>query len=150
MGGSMTGETQTQETEPRNKPSVLIVDDDPTMRELVGALIAGSGMASKVQKVENGQNALKLVDAGNIFGIVITDKDMKSAMTGIDLAKELNQRNPATKVILISGTLEDTDQPVVLAGQNIQIEAAIPKGIGFNDRLLKTFTRIIESQEKAA
>jgi PAS domain S-box-containing protein len=85
----------------RGTETILIVEDDPTLRMLTVELLEGSGYV--LLQAENGITALEL--ARNYQGtieLVVTDVIMPG-MSGPDMADELHKLQPATKVLYISG-----------------------------------------------
>jgi two-component system, chemotaxis family, chemotaxis protein CheY len=66
---------------------LLIVDDSPSMRQMVAFALASGGYA--VQEAEDGQNALDIA-RGARFDLVVTDVNMPR-MDGIELIRQLRQ-----------------------------------------------------------
>ena len=79
--------------------TILLVDDEPDIREVLQTALADSGFA--VLQAENGEQALKLFEASNPQ-IVITDIKMP-VMDGIELLQRVKRRNPETEVVMITG-----------------------------------------------
>ena len=78
--------------------SILMVDDDPDMRQLVEDALS---TAYNIASVRNGREALTLLAAEN-FDRVITDLIMPE-MDGIELLIVLGKSRPNLKLIAISG-----------------------------------------------
>ncbi len=78
---------------------VLIVDDDSKMRESVRALLEESGC--QVAEARDGKEALKQLER-NAFDLVITDIYMPE-MNGLEMVKQVREKYPRTKLIVISG-----------------------------------------------
>ncbi|MEP6889662.1 MAG: response regulator [Nitrospirota bacterium] len=68
--------------------TALVVDDSPTMRQMVALTLANAGF--KVVEAEHGKDAVNKVAAGPKMDIVITDLNMPE-MDGISLIKELRK-----------------------------------------------------------
>jgi two-component system chemotaxis response regulator CheY len=66
--------------------TALIVDDSPTMRQMVAFTLTQAGF--QVVEAEHGVDAVKKVAAGPKMDIVVTDLNMPE-MDGITLIKEL-------------------------------------------------------------
>jgi DNA-binding NtrC family response regulator len=83
---------------------VLIVDDEPNIRHILGAILRKDGYA--VQSADNGEGALKLLEE-EAFDLIITDLVMPQ-MGGIDLLHEIQQRRPGTSVVIMTayGTIK--------------------------------------------
>src|SRR5215211_3334504 len=82
--------------------SVLVVDDEPTLRRLIGHYLAGAGYA--VTCAENGLVAWQLIQAHE-FDVILTDVRMP-VMTGLELLDKVRAYVSATPIILISGSEE--------------------------------------------
>lgn len=79
--------------------SVLVVDDDAAVRELVAAMLETGGYPVAV--AANGKEALEML-ASNGFEVVITDLVMPE-QEGIETIKLIRRDYPAVKVIAMSG-----------------------------------------------
>ncbi len=91
------------------KKQVLVVDDDPIMREsLVKVLLSKKEM--EVGSAVNGREAREQVKQEQ-FDLVITDVKMPQ-MSGLELLKEIKRISPATSVIVMTayGTVESAVQ----------------------------------------
>lgn len=78
---------------------VLIVDDDPGIRQTISQLVEDLGYASST--APDGPEALELLEAGSYL-CVITDI-MMPKMTGLDLIKKIKARDFSLPVIVITG-----------------------------------------------
>lgn len=79
--------------------SILIVEDNPNMSSLLEEML--EVFDYKSVRAESGQEALNKLDQGE-FAMVITDMKMP-AMNGLELLKNIKEKNPAMPVVLISG-----------------------------------------------
>ena len=68
--------------------TALVVDDSPTMRQMVALTLTNAGFT--VVEAEHGKDAVKKVAAGPKMDIVVTDLNMPE-MDGISLIKELRK-----------------------------------------------------------
>jgi two-component system cell cycle sensor histidine kinase/response regulator CckA len=81
--------------------TILFADDDGQLQTLVSALLARCGYNLIV--ASSGQDALqKAREFGGVIDLLLSDVEMPG-MTGIELAIQLNQERPNTKILLISG-----------------------------------------------
>ncbi|HSP87563.1 MAG TPA: response regulator, partial [Ignavibacteriaceae bacterium] len=87
------------------KDSVLIIDDEEELRNLLSRLISLEGY--KVQTAETGKNGLALMHKED-FSVVVTDVVLPD-INGIELINSFKKINPQTEVIVITvfGTIED-------------------------------------------
>jgi two-component system, cell cycle sensor histidine kinase and response regulator CckA len=88
-------------SETAGKKIVLIVDDEPEIRKLVGAMMARFGYA--VLTADSGEHALALhKNHAGPFDLLITDV-VAPGMSGPMLADRLTALQPGLKVLYISG-----------------------------------------------
>jgi len=85
--------------------TVLIVDDSPTMRRMVGDVLRGAGYA--VVEGVNGEDALQKADGGAVH-LVITDFNMP-VMGGMALVKRLRTRPEFRFTPILVLTTESSD-----------------------------------------
>ena len=94
---------------------ILVVEDDPTCRELVARTLARAGFQTETARDgEEGWSALCIAT----FDLVITDNDMPR-LTGLNLIKRLRAVSVKPPCILISGSLpgpESTLRDIVHPG----------------------------------
>jgi CheY-like chemotaxis protein len=80
--------------------TILVVDDDAEVREVVAEYLADSG--HRVLQAEGGVEALQVLGRTSDIDLVITDVRMPD-ISGIDLAERITRQAPCPRVILISG-----------------------------------------------
>ena len=92
---------------PHGTESVLIVEDDQSVRHLACAVLSANGY--KVHSAANGQDALNVANEhqGPPISLVITDVIMP-LMDGKVMAEWLKITDPSLKVLFTSGYTEDT------------------------------------------
>jgi CheY-like chemotaxis protein len=78
---------------------ILVVDDEPVVRELTVEILRRSGYAP--QGVPTARHALALLDEEQ-FDLVVSDV-MMPEMTGVEFLYELRLRRPGLPVILMTG-----------------------------------------------
>jgi len=82
-----------------DRPRILVVDDDPGVREVVRSMLETEGYIVSI--AENGREALELLKATN-FEVIITDLVMPE-QEGIETIKMIRQDYPDVRVIAMSG-----------------------------------------------
>ncbi|HEY6887193.1 MAG TPA: ATP-binding protein, partial [Solirubrobacter sp.] len=89
--------------------TVLVVDDEPTVRDLVTRVLEHHD--ARVISAANGQDALTaLVEHEDAVDVVLTDIVMPS-MSGIELARRLRSDRPGLPLVYFSGDGGDVDRP---------------------------------------
>ena len=78
---------------------VLVVDDEEVVAAVLGDMLASSG--HHVEVTSSGPEAIGRFEAGR-FDLVLTDLAMPE-MTGWEVARTIKDRNPAVRVVLVSG-----------------------------------------------
>jgi CheY-like chemotaxis protein len=82
--------------------AVLIVDDEPLIRETVAELLSSAGLSTL--EATNAVEALDLLNkSGQAVAVLLTDIRMPGGMNGIDLARIAQRTWPWIKVIVMSG-----------------------------------------------
>lgn len=97
--------------------SLLVIDDSPTMRNLIVMTLKRLGPFNIVQ-AENGQDGLDKLSAES-FDLVLTDIDMP-VMTGLDFIRYARAKMPQLPIIVLSTHGEDTmrDKGLALGANN--------------------------------
>jgi PAS domain S-box-containing protein len=104
--------------EPGKGESVLVVEDEPAVRELACVTLQKRGY--QVLKAANGPQAVEVWERNSAqISLLLTDMVMPSGMNGSELAKILLSRNPQLKVIYTSGYSPEILKKDSLAAQGI-------------------------------
>jgi CheY-like chemotaxis protein len=80
---------------------ILVVEDEPLIRLGVVSTLEDAGFLTA--EAGNADEAIRVIEATNDIGIVITDVDMPGIMDGLKLAHFVRNRWPPIKLIVISG-----------------------------------------------
>ncbi len=93
---------------------VLVVDDDPAVREVTVAFLLADGHT--VETATNGREGLEKFHAGR-FDLIVTDRSMPE-LSGDHLALAIKQRAPSKPIIMLTGF-----------GEFMSVAAEVPKGV---------------------
>ena len=86
---------------PRGSETILVVDDEPLVRDSLGRMLNRLGYT--VLLAADGEEALRIAgEQGHEIALVITDVLMPG-MNGLELARELNRLSSSLKVLFVSG-----------------------------------------------
>lgn len=105
-------------------PSVLLVDDDPTIRAVLARALEQEGFA--VTQAESAEAAQEALEAERLPGVVVTDLQMPGK-SGLELADAVKRRLDAIPVILVTGHAS------TLAARPRTIDALLEKPVAIGD-----------------
>ena len=86
-------------TSPRSGSRILVVDDEPVIRELLSNILAGEGF--KVETADCGETAMRSFQE-HPFKVVVLDIRMPG-MSGFEVLRKLKKENPSVLVVMITG-----------------------------------------------
>jgi CheY-like chemotaxis protein len=79
---------------------VLLVEDNQALADTTEALLVAHG--AQVTRADDALQALRLIETGAAFDVVLSDVMMPGATDGLALARYLRDLRPALPVILIT------------------------------------------------
>jgi DNA-binding NtrC family response regulator len=129
-----------------DKKAILIVEDDPAVRESLCLLLKKKGY--EMLLASNGKEALHLFRR-EVVDLVITDVVMPK-MDGIELLEAVKGLRPETEVIVISaqGTIEKAVQAIKLGAFDFIEKPINPRGISLLvERALEKQTLILQNRD---
>jgi len=104
--------------------TVLVVDDDPAIREWVVRALARSGIHGVA--AAEGREALRLVADGRIRpDVLLTDLEMPR-MGGVELAARIHALRPAIRIVMMSG---DVDRAAAAREHSSIVAAVLDKPV---------------------
>ncbi len=89
----------------RGGETILVVEDDPLVRQYVLTQVQSLGYATL--SASNGTEALAVIDSGKEIDLLFTDVIMPGSMNGRELAEEAIKRRPDMRVLYTSGYTEN-------------------------------------------
>ena len=122
---------------------VLIVDDDPTVRESLRGLLEQRGL-TPVGAASDGNEAVSL--ASSLEPDVIVMDRMMPGMDGVEATRRIKQTQPQTQVILLSAQL---DGEVQREGEGMGVYCYLAKGCSDN-LIVDMVTRAINLKNEFA
>jgi DNA-binding NtrC family response regulator len=78
---------------------VLVVDDDPALRVLVGHILTMSN--SEIIEADDGADALEILEQDAVFDVILADIRM-ARMDGLQFLDIVKRQYPAIPVIMVS------------------------------------------------
>jgi CheY-like chemotaxis protein len=92
----------------RNSETVLVVEDNPDVRETTLQRVEGLGYV--VEEAPNGPEAVKILEKRPDIALVFSDVVMAAGMSGYDLGRWVKEHKPVIKVLLTSGFAPEAAQ----------------------------------------
>jgi CheY-like chemotaxis protein len=90
--------------------TILVVEDDPDVRDLVVKLLSDLGCVTV--EAQDGPSAMAIMDERSDIDVLFTDVVLPGDMSGPDIAREARRHHPDLKVVLTSGYPDrGTDDP---------------------------------------
>jgi CheY-like chemotaxis protein len=116
-GGAPEAQAAALEDAAAGRQTILLVEDQPGVRELSASILKGVGYA--VLEADGGAEALAVAAAhpGEI-DILVSDVVMPG-MTGPQLARELRALRPMVKVLYMTGYATEAQMGAAMAGENV-------------------------------
>jgi CheY-like chemotaxis protein len=94
-----------QKARPGNGETVLVVDDERSVRMLVSEVLEELGYT--VLEAENGASGLKILESGRRVDLLITDVGLPGGMNGRQLADAALITRPDLRILFITGYAEN-------------------------------------------
>jgi hypothetical protein len=127
-------------TEPAYRPTILLVEDQENVRELIHSYLAE--LDCEILQAENGEDAIRLASEYNgPIDLLITDTVMPKA-GGFEVARWINSTRGRTKTIFISGYAQELIEPSADLPEDSRF---LPKPFMRRD-LLKNITDVLSEQ----
>jgi signal transduction histidine kinase/CheY-like chemotaxis protein len=89
------------ETRLRGRETILLVEDDPDIRDFVARALTGLGYG--VREAAHGREALALLAMDGPLDLLLSDMTMPGGIGGHDLVLEARRQRPGLRVLLMSG-----------------------------------------------
>jgi PAS domain S-box-containing protein len=108
FGSLETDEATSDATEPpraEHGETVLVVDDEPTIRMLVTEVLQELGYIAI--EAEDGKSGLKILESPRRIDLLITDVGLPGGLNGRQLADQAATKRPGLKVLFITGYAEN-------------------------------------------
>ena len=121
---------------------LLVVDDDPSVRESVVQVLRAEGC--HVDACENGRIALERLDAER-YDLVLSDVVMPE-MDGYELLLSVRRRHPQTKMVLMTAFYHDKDH-IIKRSRLEGVEGVLFKKPLDPDRLRKTVGELLRQAQ---
>ena len=122
-------------------PSVLIIDDEPNIRRMVGALLEAEGF--EVRDASDGQSGVARAMEWEP-DLVLLDLMMPGTLDGMATLELLRERFPELPVVMMSGRAGLADAVKALQVLNPQLVQEITKGLDGNAGILEAIKGELE------
>ena len=91
-------------TPPAGPRTVMVVEDEEGVRDLVAEVLEGSGF--RVIQASNGREAIRLAEQEAVIDLVVTDVVMPG-MSGFELSRWFAAQRPKTRLIFMTGYTDE-------------------------------------------
>lgn len=118
--------------------TVVIVDDDPEMRALLGVLIGAERNFTVVGEAGNGSTAVSLVKDKQP-DLVVLDLNMPET-DGLAALPRLRSAAPGASIVMLTGNEDPTVQVAAIRGG---VSAFLTKGATLPERLLPVLREVV-------
>ena len=116
-----------------SKAHILVVDDDPSIREALGVLLMSVGY--DVATADNGVSAVSHLSR-TVPDLLVTDLNMPH-MSGVELISHVRSRHPSVSIVAMSGDYQGDAVPAGIIADRFYL-----KGHPFHN-LLTTIATLI-------
>ncbi len=123
---------------------VLLIDDDPAFRELLGIMLESDISDIQITEAENGHQGEKIIKELNIYDVILLDYRMPHGMTGIDFLENTRHLLNDTAVIMITSEGNET---IAAKAFRLGVTDYFIKGPDLMNCLMKKMLGIFERQE---
>jgi PAS domain S-box-containing protein len=123
---TVKSEPATAPGQPTGSENILVVEDDPGVREFAVRYLRGLGY--RVTAAETGLQALALLDQDPAPDLLFSDVILPGNMTGEELAEKVRLRMPSIKVLFTSGYTSD----------HLMRDGRLPEGVHLLDKPYKS------------
>ncbi|MCA1454377.1 response regulator [Bradyrhizobium sp. BRP22] len=102
-------EAEPERSQPQAIPTgterILLVEDNEDLLEATSAMLTMCGY--RVACARNGMDALRILQSGQDFDLLLSDIVMPNGMSGVELARETRKLSKSIKILLASGYAAD-------------------------------------------
>ena len=114
----------------RTKARILVVDDEPGVRESLGMLLVSAGY--DVAVADDGVSAVSHLNT-TVTDLIITDLNMPH-MSGMELISHVRTRYPSISIVAMSGDYHGDAVPAGIVADRFYPKRAAPPQTVVNDR----------------
>jgi DNA-binding NtrC family response regulator len=98
-----------RETAMERKDTILIVDDEATLRSVFSDLLTGQGY--RCLTAATAVDALQMIEANVIeLDLLVSDIRMPGELNGLDLANRMRELQPGVAIVLITGYAQQMEE----------------------------------------
>ena len=117
-------------------PHILLIDDNSDGLLVRRALLEEAGF--QVTLAHSGEEGMEFFGAGGV-DLTVTDYRMPGGIDGVEVIRQIHQRDPHARVILLSGFVE----PLGLTAENTGADAVIAKSANEPSHLMRSVKRLL-------
>ncbi|MDH0749695.1 response regulator [Pseudomonas sp. GD03842] len=120
---------------PASGKTVLVVDDEPSVRALMSEVLIDQGY--RVLEADTGASALEILQSGQTVDLLVSDVGLPGGMNGRQLADAARVWRPTLDVLFVTGYAENAalDKDGLETGMHVLIKPFSLRA--FNDRVIE-------------
>ena len=115
-------------------PRILAVDDEKAIADIIEQFLVKNGF--DVVSLSDAEEALKMIRGAEKFDLIVLDIKMPK-ITGVEILKDMTERNDTTPVIILSGSIGIQENVDVLRELGYDEEEILYKPIDLFELLNK-------------
>ncbi|MGE0526474.1 MAG: response regulator [Bdellovibrionales bacterium] len=123
------------------KPSILVIDDDESMRFMLQTKLFQSGY--NVTLAASGSHAMQIFQSGKQFDLILCDLKMP-LKSGIDVIRFMKEREISTPTIIVTGFPE---REKIIAAAQMGIQDVLVKPVRHQELMKMIKTKLGDGDE---
>ncbi len=125
------------------KPSILVIDDDESMRFMLQTKLFQSGF--NVTLAASGSHAIQIFQSGKKFDLIISDLKMP-LKTGIDVIRFMKDNDIQIPTVILTGFPE---RDKIIAAAQMGIQDVLVKPVRHNDLMNMIRSKLGDQEDDA-
>jgi len=131
----MLGQASAAGRQSRAEATVLVIDDDPSMHDILAVL--GSQHGFGIQFAEDGRDGVRLAEQNDV-DLIVLDLNLPG-LTGFDVCRRIRSAGIEIPIVMVSASSDPVD---VVVGLEIGADDYVTKPFGIRELLARIRARL--------